>query len=162
MRQAIMDQKRVCVLDMDETLGFSSGDAFHVRPKFQTLLNLLRLIRADVILWSMGTDEYVQSTVNGFLPELATHAYKLFARTECQYSQTYYRYRKASNHIRDMYPHSIFLIGVDDKVSENMDEHYDLRIHVPSYTKVNSCDKELVSVCEKIVNGIMELSNQDV
>ncbi|GBN13113.1 hypothetical protein AVEN_257693-1 [Araneus ventricosus] len=157
-----MNQKYVCVLDMDETLGFSSGDTFHVRPKLKTLLNLLRLIRADIILWSMGTDEYVQRTVNGFLPEISTHAYKLFARTECQYSQTFYRYKKASNHIRHMYPYSIFLIAVDDLVSENMDEHYDLRIHVPPYNKVNSCDKELVFVCEKIVNGIMELSNQDV
>lgn len=157
-----MDRKCVCVLDMDETLGFSSGDTFHVRPKFHTLLNLLRLIRADIILWSMGTDDYVRRTVNGFLPELSTHAYKLFARTECYYSQSYYQYKKASSHIRNMYQQSIFLIAVDDMVNENMDDQYDLRIHVQPYDKVNSCDKELVFVCEKIVNGIMELSNQDV
>ncbi|GBN19723.1 hypothetical protein AVEN_261800-1 [Araneus ventricosus] len=157
-----MDRKCVCVLDMDETLGFSTGDTFHVRPKFQTLLNLLRLIRADIVLWSMGSDEYVHRVVNGFLPELATRVYKLFARTECNYSETYYSYPKASRHIRDMYPHSIFLIAIDDTVSQNMDEQYDLRIHVQPYTKVDSCDKELVLVCDKIINGIVELSNQDV
>ncbi|GFR22791.1 FCP1 homology domain-containing protein [Trichonephila clavata] len=136
---------------MDETLGFSTGETFHVRPKFQTLINFSKLIQADIILWSLGSDNYVHRVVNGFLPELVQHLFKLFARSECNYSKTYYQYTKASAHIRDLYVEPIFLIAVDDKVSENMDEQYDLRIYVPPYTKVNSCDKELLQVCEKIV-----------
>ncbi|GFQ84180.1 uncharacterized protein TNCT_265221 [Trichonephila clavata] len=37
-----------------------------------------------------------------------------------------------------MYVEPIFLIAVDDKVSENMDQQYDLRIYVPPYTKYPS------------------------
>lgn len=158
-----MNQKYVCVLDMDETLGFYEGNAFHVRPQFKTLINFLRLIRADVILWSLGTNSYVQRVVNGFLPEIAQHAYKLFARSESDYAHMYYKYSKASAHIRDLYqPESIFLIAVDDKVSENMDDQYDLRVHVKPYAKVNSCDKELLKVVETIINGITGLVKQDV
>ncbi|GFT75891.1 FCP1 homology domain-containing protein [Nephila pilipes] len=109
-----MSRKYVCVLDMDETLGFSAGETFHVRPKFQCLINFLKVVEADIILWSLGSDDYVR--------------------------------RVASTHIRDMYQEPIFLMAVDDKVSENMDEQYDLRIYIPPYTKVNSCDKELLLV----------------
>lgn len=154
-----MDQKYVCVLDMDETLGFYAGTTFHVRPHFKTLIRFLKLIKADIILWSLGTNDYVGRVVNGFLPELVQHAYKLFARSESEYARMYYQVPKASAHIRDMYEsQTIFLMAVDDKVAENMDEQYDLRIHVKPYTKVNSCDKELLKVVETMINGI----NQDV
>lgn len=154
--------KYVCVLDMDETLGFYEGNKFHVRPKLQTLINFLQLIEADIILWSLGSDSYVTKVVNGFLPELAQSAFKIFARSECQYAQHFYTYRKASAHIRDMYSTPVFLMAVDDKVSENMDEQYDLRIFIPPYSKINSADKELLVVVEKMINGIVALKNQDV
>ncbi|GFQ71474.1 FCP1 homology domain-containing protein [Trichonephila clavata] len=86
----------------------------------------------------MESGDYVHRVVNGFLPELIQHLFKLFARSDCNYSKTYYQYTKASAHIRDMYSEPIFLIAVDDKVSENMDEQYDLRIYVPPYTKYPS------------------------
>lgn len=148
----------VCVLDMDETLGYYAGTTFHVRPRFQTFVRFLKLIRADIILWSLGKDDYVIRVVNAFLPELAECAHKIFGRTECQYALQFYGFSKASAHIRDMYSSAIFLIAVDDRVSENMDEKYDLRIHIQPYTKVNSCDKELLQVIEKMINGISELS----
>ena len=158
-----MDPKYVCVLDMDETLGFYEGTTFHVRPHFVTLMRFLRLIRADIILWSLGTDAYVQRVVNGFLPEMASHAYKIFARSESEYARTYYQFAKASPHVRDMYPSTtVFLMAVDDRVSDNMDEQYDLRIHVQPYTKVNSCDKELIKVVQALINGIMGLTTKHV
>lgn len=157
-----MNKKYVCVLDMDETLGFYGGNSFHVRPKFQTLIHFLKLIQADIILWSLGSDSYVKKVINGFLPELAKEAHKIFARSECQYSKGFYHYMKSSAHIRDMYSSPVFLIAVDDKVSDNMDEQYDLRIYIPPYSKVNSSDKELLIVVEKMINGIAELENQDV
>lgn len=153
-----MNPKYVCVLDMDETLGFHEKSTFHVRPRLKTFINFLKLLKADVILWSLGSDAYVRGMVNGFLPEIAQYAYKIFARTESEYAQHYYRYRKASHHVRDLYSSAVFLIAVDDRVSDNMDSHYDLRIHLKPYTKVNSCDKELLVVIEKIINGIAELS----
>lgn len=154
--------KYVCVLDMDETLGFYEGRIFHVRPKIQTLIHFLQLIEADIILWSLGSDSYVTKVVNAFLPELAQIAYKIFARSECHYAQKFYTYRKASAHIRDMYTYPIFLMAVDDKISDNMDEQYDLRIFIPPYSKVNSADKELLLVVEKMITGIVELKNKDV
>lgn len=159
-----MNRKWVCVLDMDETLGFYDSNTFHVRPKFKAFINFLKLIHADIILWSMGSDSYVHRIVNGFLPDLRDHLFKLFGRSECEYSTTYYQFPKASAHIRDLYPSlSIFLIGIDDKVTENMDEQYDLRIYIKPYTKVNSCDKELMLVMEKMIEGISnQVSPQDV
>lgn len=147
-------------MDMDETLGFYAGTTFHVRPKFTTLIHFLQLIEADIILWSLGSDTYVAKMVNGFLPELAKRAYKIFARSECHYSKEFYQFHKASAHIRDMYSCPIFLMAVDDKVGDNMDEQYDLRIYIPPYSKVNSADKELLLVVEKMIHGIAE--NQDV
>lgn len=151
-----MDRKYVCVLDMDETLGFHEGNTFHVRPHFQTLIKFLKLIQSDIILWSLGTNDYVQMVVNGFLPEVAKNAAKVFARYESDYSRVYYKVPKASEHIRDMYPGTAFLMAVDDRVSENMDEQYDLRIHVKPYKKVNSCDKELLKVVETMINALYQ------
>lgn len=158
-----MDQKCVCVLDMDETLGYYDGTTFHVRPHYKTLIDFLHLVRADIILWSLGTNDYVKRIVNGFLPELAKQAYKIFARSEAEYGQFHYNISKASKHIRHLYaPQSIFLIAIDDHVAENMDDQYDLRIRVHPYTKVNSCDKELLQVVETLIKGIMELTSKNV
>lgn len=148
---------------MDETLGFHEETTFHVRPHYKTLIDFLHLIRADIILWSLGTNDYVKRMVNGFLPELAVKAYKIFARSESEYGRQYYRCSKASDHIRDLYyPESIFLIAIDDHVAENMDDQYDLRIHVHPYTKVNSCDKELLKVIETLIKGITKLKTKHV
>ncbi|KAG8173840.1 hypothetical protein JTE90_016329 [Oedothorax gibbosus] len=158
-----MNEKYVCVLDMDETLGFYEGTTFHVRPQYHTLIQFLQLINADIILWSLGADNYVQRVVNGFLPELAKHAVKIFARSESEFSKTYYQYAKASEHIRDYYlPTSVFLMAVDDRVNDNMDNQYDLRISVKPYTKVNSCDKELLKVIQVLINGISTLETKHV
>lgn len=158
-----MDQKCVVVLDMDETLGFYEGTTFHVRPNYKTLIDFLHLIRADIILWSLGTNDYVKRMVNGFLPELAKRAYKIFARSEAEYGRKYYNVSKASIHIRDIYRfESIFLIAIDDHVAENMDDQYDLRIRVRPYTKVNSCDKEMMQVVETLIKGITKLKSKNV
>ncbi|KAG8156213.1 hypothetical protein JTE90_011123 [Oedothorax gibbosus] len=158
-----MDPKYVCVLDLDETCGFYDGKVFHVRPLFKTFIHFLRLIRADIILWSLGTDEYVLRVINGFLPELQAHAVKIFARSEADYSKLYYQYYKASTHVRDLYASQpIVLIAVDDNVSTNMDEQgYDLRIYIKPYAKVNSCDKELLKTMEAIVRGVARLTKLD-
>jgi len=154
-----MDPKYVCVLDLDETCGFYDGKVFHVRPFFKTFIYFLKLIRADIILWSLGTDAYVLRVINGFLPELQAHAVKIFARSEADYSKLYYEHYKASAHVRDLYAsESVLLIAVDDNVSTNMDEHgYDLRFYVKPYTKVNSCDKELLKTIDAIVQGIARI-----
>lgn len=150
----------VCVLDMDETLGSFDKETFHVRPRLQTLIDLLRLTRIDIVLWSLGGDEYVHRVVNGFLPEIARHAHKVFARRECDRSYERYQYYKASEHIRVMYDHCIFLIGVDDKVSQNMDSQYDLRISIRPYKKPDPTDRALLDVCEKIIQGVMKFYDE--
>lgn len=145
------DMRIVCVLDMDETLGVFYDGIFHVRPKTTVLLSLLRLLQADVILWSLGEDRYVEKVVNGFLPSIREQAYKLFARAEANVSLKLYRYPKASEHIRKMYEETVFLIAVDDNVKRNMDAQYDVRIQVTPYKKPNPNDRVLTRVCEKII-----------
>ncbi|GBO27131.1 hypothetical protein AVEN_212404-1 [Araneus ventricosus] len=151
-----MEPVTVCVLDMDETLGRYDRNAFHVRPKLETFINLLRLLKCDIILWSLGKDDYVRRVVSGHLPEIRDYAYKIFAYKECMNSEARYGFCKASEHIRIMYDCDIFLIGVDDKVSENMDSRYDLRIQVKPYTSPDSKDVVLLEVCEKIINALAE------
>lgn len=155
-----MSPKYVCVLDMDLTLGFHSARKFHPRPKLKTLLQFLKLIQADIILWSHGKDAYVKDMVNAYLPDVAECTHTLFGRTECEYSKKFYNYLKASEHVRDMYrkrySQNILLMGVDDNVTINMDDGYDLRIYVKPYETVNSCDKELMVVVEKMIQGIVE------
>lgn len=151
-----MKPKGVCVLDLDETCGFFEGDKFYVRPLFTTFVHFLKLIGVDIILWSTGDDEYVLSVVNGFLPELQKHAFKIFARYESDYSHFHYNYHKASWHVRHLYkPETIVLFGVDDLVNNNMDEEgYDVLFYIKPYTKVNSCDKELLKLMAKITEGL--------
>lgn len=144
----------VVVLDMDETLGVYQNDVFHPRPKLDFMIKMLRAMNIEIILWSLGDDSYVQRVVNGFLPSIYSFAYKIFARSESKVSMNLYGYSKASERIREMFTEPIFLIGVDDKVSENMDPAYDVRIHVTPYHKPDNKDRVLLDVCEKIVEGV--------
>lgn len=152
-----MEPVTVIVLDMDETLGRFDRNVFHRRPKLETFINFLRLMKCDIILWSLGKDEYVKRVVSGFLPEIRAYAYKIFAYKECIKSETRYGYYKASEHIRIMYDCDIYLIGVDDKVSENMDSRYDLRIQVKPYSSPNTKDVALGEVIEKLVDALAEV-----
>lgn len=150
----------VCVLDMDETLGVFHKNVFHLRPKLNVLIHLLRLLRVDIVLWSLGEDDYVRRVVNGFLPDIASHAYKIFARREATMAKNKYRYPKASEHIRIMYEEPIFLMAVDDHVSQNMDAHYDVRIHVKPYQAPNPSDRTLLKVCEQIIECMANVNLQ--
>ena len=144
----------VVVLDMDETLGVYHNNVFHTRPKVDFMIKMLRAMDIEIILWSLGEDDYVRRVVNGFLPSIYSFAYKIFARSEAKISMKLYGFYKASERIREMYDEPIFLIGVDDKVSNNMDPAYDIRIHVPPYNKPENKDRCLLDVCEKIVEDV--------
>lgn len=145
---------QVVVLDMDETLGVSVGDVFHARPYVDFLIEMLRCMDVDVILWSLGEDTYVQSVVNESLPLVASYAYKVFARKEAKTAMELYGYCKSGDHIRDLYEENIFLVGVDDQVSTNMDSSYDVRIHVPPYNRPDKSDSVIWQICDKIVKNI--------
>lgn len=147
----------VCVLDMDETLGYFDGRQFVPRPKLDFLIKFLKMCHIDLILWSMGGDEYVKSVVNSSLGGVAEYAAKIFGQKECNRSHKKYEYYKASEHVRVMYPEEIFLIGVDDRVSSNMDPRYDVRIAVKPYKKFKPGDRELVGVVERIVEACVDL-----
>lgn len=149
----------VVVLDMDETLGVYQNDVFHPRPKLDFMIKMLRAMNIEIILWSLGDDDYVRRVVNGFLPSIYSFAYKIFARNEAKISMNLYGYSKASERIREMYDEPIFLIGVDDKVTENMDRGYDVRIYVTPYNKPESKDRALFEVCEKIVEGVSSIKD---
>lgn len=146
----------VVVLDMDETLGVASAhdDLFHVRPHVDFLIRMLRCMGADIVLWSLGDDKYVQRVVNNYLPLVASYAYKIFARSEAKRAFRLYGYNKAGNHIRDMYDQDIFLVGVDDQVDRNMDTSYNLRIHAAPYKKPDKSDVTIWHICDKIVQSI--------
>lgn len=146
----------VCVLDMDETLGWFDEKRFHVRPKCYTLINFLRILKCDIILWSLGSNEYVERVTESTLTDIYEHAFKIYGRSKCKWAYETYHYYKFSKVIRDLYKQPVFLIGVDDKVSQNMDPGYDLRINVSPYTKTNSHDKELLDVVEKMTNALVE------
>lgn len=147
----------VAVLDMDETLGVYQNNVFHPRPKLDFMIKMMRAMDIEIILWSLGDDSYVQRVVNGFLPSIYEHAHKIFARREAKVSMNLYGYSKASQRIREMYDEPIFLIGVDDKVTENMDPGYDARIHVKPYDKPENKDRVLLDVCEKIVENVSSM-----
>lgn len=146
----------VVVVDMDETLGVFVDDTFHVRPHVDFMIEMLRCMDADVVLWSLGDDDYVRGTVNKFLPSVKTHAYKIFARTEAKNAMKLYGFPKAGEHIREMYgdDEDVFLLGVDDRAHENMDSAYDIRIPVKPYKKPDKTDRAVIGVCEKLVKGI--------
>lgn len=144
----------VTVLDMDETLGVCLEDTFHVRPNVDFMIHMLRCMDSDIVLWSLGDDSYVQHVVNGYLPSVKEHAYKLFARTEAKVAYQRYGYSKAGEHIRDMYDQKIFLLGVDDQAHTNMNSAYDITIPIQPYRKPDRADRVLWHVCEKLVKAI--------
>ncbi|GFY66921.1 FCP1 homology domain-containing protein [Trichonephila inaurata madagascariensis] len=146
----------VCVLDMDETLGYFDGSTFQIRPKLMFLLQFLYMKEIKIVLWSMGEDEYVMRICNGFLQKISLYADVIFGRKECKVSERKYGFCKASEHIRTLYTEPIILIAVDDKVNQNMDDMYDLRIYVKPYKKVDSNDLELTNVVEKITSFWIE------
>lgn len=150
----------VCVIDMDETLGKMMRDKFEIRPHVDSLVNFLRLCHFDIILWSLGTDEYVHRIVNGHLLSIKRFAKKIFARNECNHSKQKYGYEKASDHVRVMYDREdVYLVGIDDKAHENMDSGYDMRINVSQYNKINSKDKALMDVIEKLVTALVKFKD---
>lgn len=104
----------------------------------------------------MGEDEYVERMCNGFLHKIAKHADIVFARKECSASDKKYDFCKASEHVRTLYNERIILIGVDDRARQNMDDMYDLRIHVKPYKEVNPNDTELVRVVETITEFLIQ------
>lgn len=146
---------QVVVLDMDQTLGVCmEEDIFHVRPHVDFMIRMLRCMNVDIILWSLGDDTYVQRVVNAYLPLVASYAYKIFARTEAKRALKLYGYSKAGDHIRDLYEENIFLLGVDDQVTTNMDSSYDIKIHVQPYKRPDKSDSVIWQICEKIVKSI--------
>lgn len=144
----------VVVLDMDETLGVYLDDVFHVRPNVDFMIQMLRCMDADIILWSLGDDSYVQHVVNKYLPQVTAYAYKIFARTEAKKVHKRYGYSKAGSHIRDLYEENIFLLGVDDQVDVNMDSTYDVKIHIQPYENPDNSDSAIWNICEKIVRSV--------
>lgn len=147
----------VVVLDMDETLGVFEKDHFHVRPNVDFIIRMLHLMDVDIVLWSLGDDDYVKRIVNSFLPLIASYAYKIFARAESKVARELYGYPKAGEHIRELYDEEIYLIGVDDQVTANMNSAYDFRVYVRPYKKPDKKDKTLMYICEKLVNRISSI-----
>lgn len=147
----------VCVLDLDETLGYyEDGVGFHQRPFADLLFHFLKFSNIKFILWSYGDDSYVKLVVNSFVVDLKNMAHKVWGRTQCKVSKDRYDVVKCSEHVRKTFKNKIFLIGVDDRVNEMMDEKYNLRIRVEPYLTQNTTDLELVKVIEKIVKYINE------
>lgn len=149
-----MQEMIVVVLDMDETLGVFEEDTFHVRPHVDFMIQMLRCMDVDIVLWSLGDDPYVHRIVNSFLPSITLYAYKIFARSEAKIAHQLYGYSKAGTHIRQMYEEDIFLMGVDDQVHTNMDSSYDVRIYAKPYRQPDKTDQILLHICEKIVENI--------
>ena len=146
----------VVVLDMDETLGVFENDHFHVRPYVEFMLQMLKCMNVDIILWSLGDDDYVYQVVNSYLPLIKKFAYKIFARNEGKESVRLYGYAKSGQHIRDMYEEDIVLLGVDDQVFVNMDSAYDLKLPIKPYKKPDKMDRVIWCICEKIVKYIVK------
>lgn len=149
----------VCVLDLDETLGFyEDGVGFHKRPYADFLMHFLKFSGVKFMLWSYGDDAYVKLVINSFVLNLREFAFRVWGRTQCEKSKRLYSVVKCSEHIRKSLKNkNVFLIGIDDRVNEMMDNRYNLRIFVEPYKSQNSKDIELVAVMEKIVthlNGI--------
>lgn len=144
-----------CVLDLDETLGYFDGRVFQVRPRLQLFLNFLRFCKARTYVWSLGTDEYLKRMVNGYLPDVQKFVYKIYGRSECEKSLRLYGVYKSSVHIRDECEEHLIVMCVDDKVQENMDEGYDLRISIPPYSEVDPNDVCFVDAIDEILNFLM-------
>ena len=145
----------VVVLDMDETLGVFQNDYFHVRPHVDFMIQMLKCMNVDIILWSLGDDDYVHQIVNGYLPSIKNFAYKIFARSEGVESLRLYGYSKSGHHIRDMYEEDIFLLGVDDQAFTNMDAAYDFTFPIKPFKKPDKTDQVVWYICEKLVQCII-------
>lgn len=146
--------KIVCVIDLDETLGhFTASNQFIVRPYAHLLLDFLIVLNADIILWSYGSDTYVEHVVNTYFDiflksEIKTRVY---GRTVCEISKRKYGFTKHSQVVRKLYVDNINLIALDDRININMDSGYDLRIQVEPYNEKNTQDDELFLVLCKII-----------
>lgn len=103
----------------------------------------------------MGRDDYVKKIVNGFMPEVKRYAYKIYGRKECLSSHKLHGYYKASKHIREECDQDLILIGVDDRIEENMDEGYDLKIAIKPYNEVNAEDQGFLEVIDEIVQFLL-------
>lgn len=149
----------VCVLDLDETLGYyEDGIGFHARPFADLLFQFLKFSNIKFILWSYGDDSYVKLVINSFIIDLKNMAYKIWGRTQCKISKDRYEVVKCSEHVRKIFDGQVFLIGVDDRVNEMMDDNYNLRIKVEPYQTRNAKDIELVKVIEKIIKHINDIN----
>lgn len=144
-----------CVLDMDETLGFSDKNQFRVRPHLDTLIRFLRLCKVRTYIWSLGRDDYVKKVVNTYMPKMKNFAFKIYGRKECEAANRLYGWNKASKHIRNESTEPLVLIGVDDRAEQNMDNGYDLKITIVPYDSVNPNDTALVSVIDEIMLFLM-------
>lgn len=144
-----------CVLDMDETLGFFDKKQFRVRPHLDKLVRFLRFCKIRTYIWSLGRDDYVKNMVNMYMPEMKDYAFKIYGRKECETAYRLHGWNKASKHIRDECTEPLILIGVDDRVEENMDDGYDLKISISPYDSVNPNDTALTNVSDEITWFLM-------
>lgn len=151
--------KVVSVIDLDETLGkFINSNEFKVRPYAYLLLDFLKVANIDIILWSYGSDSYVEHVINTHFQIFNNSNIKtrLFGRTVCETSKRKYGFTKHSQIIRKLYIDNINLLGIDDRANINMDEGYDFRILVEPYNEKNKQDNELLQVIFKIIEYLKE------
>lgn len=147
--------KFVCAVDLDETLGhFNLSNQFIIRPYAYVLLDFFIVANIDIILWSNGSDNYVESIINKHFDIFVNNKLKtrVYGRTVCNISKHRFGYIKCSKIIRNMYNENVLLIGLDDQININMDSGYDFRIHVEPYKVKNLNDEELFLVMCKILN----------
>lgn len=149
----------VVIVDLDETLGhFNASHQFLIRPYAYMLLDFFIVTHIDIILWSNGSDSYVEHIVNTYFDIFTNETLKtrLFGRSVCDISKRRYGSRKHSKIIRNLYKETVHLIALDDQVNTNMDPGYDFRIQVEPYTQKNTTDKELLHVMDKIIQHLKE------
>lgn len=151
--------KHVCVIDLDETLGhFNSNRLFLIRPYAYMLLDFLIVTHFEIVLWSFGTDNYVEHVINTYFDIFTneTLTTRVFGRSVCEISNRKYGSKKHSKIIRNLYKERIYLIALDDQVNTNMDSGYDFRIQVEPYIEKNMSDKELLHVMDKIIQHLKQ------
>lgn len=145
--------KIVCVIDLDETLGhFNANNQFLVRPFAHFLLDFLIVANIDIVLWSYGSDFYVEHIINEYFNIFMKDSIRtrVYGRTACEISKHRFGYTKCSKVLRNIYK-DVILIAMDDQVNVNMDSGYDLRIHVEPYKEKNENDNELFQIACKII-----------
>lgn len=156
--------KKVCVIDLDETLGkFTNSSEFIVRPYAYNLLDFLRIAKMELILWSYGSDLYVEHVINTHFDIFSkfNNKTRVYGRTVCETSKRKYGFLKHSQVIRKLYLDNILLIGIDDRANINMDEGYDFRILVEPYNEKNKYDNELIQVMFKIMEYLKEEEDKE-